>query len=246
MAALAAFAALVLALAPGLVPIARAHLGHIVVGAERYLKVDVAAAEARIVVSLTLGPSEGRRVLEAADSDHDGTVTSAEADRYLADWVNGLVTDMPIRLDGDRARVRWVEPFLDPVGPVGDQPLSVEMVAHVALSRGRHTLTISDRMRNDAIDRTDVAFRARDGAELRASGIGSAPTRVVTDLAFAGARRGDLTAVVVVPGATAGSRPAAPASTRSTSLLSLLWLAIPIAAALITAIALIAKRRRAG
>ena len=45
---------------------ASAHVGHVILRAERYLKLDVAGRDARVVVSLTLGEGEGRRVLELA------------------------------------------------------------------------------------------------------------------------------------------------------------------------------------
>lgn len=163
---------------------AAAHLGHVVLSAERYLKIDVSAAEARLVVSLTLGPEEGRRVLEAADADGDRTVTRAEADAYMAEWGAGLEVDLPVHIDGSPVEVRWGEPYLDPVGQVRPVPVNVEMVAHIPLEGGRHTVSVVDRMRREVFDRTDVAFRARDGAELVASGMTAEPTAPVPALAY--------------------------------------------------------------
>ena len=163
---------------------AHAHLGHVVLSAERYLKLEVSPEGARVVVSLTLGANEARRVLAAADADADGTLTQPEADAYMAQWGEGLATDLPVEVDGELVDVVWAEPFLDPVGPIRSLPATVEMVARVPVSGGRHRVTFRDRMRREAFDRTDVAFRARDGAEIEASGLGEAPTGIVRELAF--------------------------------------------------------------
>jgi hypothetical protein len=163
---------------------ARAHLGHVVLSAERYLKLEASPEGARVVVSLTLGAGEARRVLAAADADGDGTLTQSEADAYMAQWGEGLETDLPIEVDAEPVEVAWGEAFLDPVGPIRSLPATVEMVARVPLPGGRHTVRFRDRMRREAFDRTDVVFRVRDGAELIASGPGEAPEGLTRELAF--------------------------------------------------------------
>jgi hypothetical protein len=182
---------------------AAAHIGHVILRAERYLKLDVAGNGARVVVSLTLGEQEGRRVLEAADADGDGEVDAAEADAYLAQWARGLGAEVPIRVDGEPVDVDWGEGYFDPVGAVRPVPVTVEMIARLELE-GEQTVTIEDRMvRREVFDRTDVAFRAREGAELLASGADDAPSEVIEDLAYgASFRDGEpvtLTAVVRTP-----------------------------------------------
>lgn len=164
---------------------AQAHLGHIVVSAERYLKIDASEADTRVVVSLTLGEAEGRRVLEAADSDHDGEVTQTEADAYLAEWAQGLREELPVELDGERVDVAFAEPFLDPIGRVRSTPITIEMVAHVPVSSREASITVRDAMvRREIYDRTEVAFRAHDGAEVLVSGAGEVPASRELDLAF--------------------------------------------------------------
>jgi hypothetical protein len=148
------------------------------------LKVDVADSSARVVVSLTLGPAEMERILGRADRDGDGEVTSAEADAYLAEWVRALPEDLPVAIDGETVAVEWTEPFFDPVGPVGPVPGTVEAVGVLALAAGQHRITIHDRMRLEAFDRTDVAFRTRGTARLIASGAGDRPVDVRRDLFF--------------------------------------------------------------
>lgn len=164
----------VVLLAVGLLPAsARAHLGHEIARAERYLKLDVAGHTARVVVSLTLGAAEGGRVLRAADADGDGRVSEAERDAYLADWGNGLREELPVEVDGVRQELVFAEPYLDPIGRVRAVPVTIEMVARFDLGGGRQSVRIRDAMvRREVYDRTDVAFRARDGARIAASGFG--------------------------------------------------------------------------
>ncbi len=180
---------LTLILAP--TTLASAHLGHEVQTAERYLKLDVADDHARVVVSLMLGPAEAARVLAVADRDAgngDGTLTEAEADAYMAGWGEGLATELPIEVDGQPVAVTWGEPYLDPTGPIAARPATVEMVARFPLGAGTHRITFRDHMQRDSYDRTDVAFRVRDAAELLASGAEEAPEDRVPTLAFAGSR----------------------------------------------------------
>jgi len=151
--------------------IASAHLGHVVQRAERYLKVDLQPRELRLVVSLTLGPSEMARVLDAADTDHDRDVSRAEADAYLDQWGRGLADELPVQVDGQRVSLSYRDAYFDPIGPVRAQAGTVEMVGHVELSGGEHSLELRDGMRVATFDRTDVTFQARDGVELLASGL---------------------------------------------------------------------------
>lgn len=206
-------------LAPSL---AAAHLGHAVQSAERYLKVDFARGHARVVVSLMLGPGEASRVLHLADredGDGDGTLTSAEADAYLARWAVGLSEDLTIEVDGVPVDVAWGEAYLDPPGPIGPRPATVEMIARIPLVEGEHHLVLRDAMRRETFERTDVAFSSRDGAELVASGAGEErPSARVPAIAFADVRGPDaFSAVAIVqgvrdaedsaPGTAVGGRP---------------------------------------
>lgn len=203
------------ALVMGVVPVASAHLGHVVVRAERYLKIEATPDEARIVVSMSMGKGEMARVLAAADAEgtRDGRVTSEEAQAYLDRWGEGLAEELPVELNGRRVKVRWGEGHMAPLGRVRAIPGVVEMVARVPLDGGRHTLVVRDRMRPQVADRTDVAFRVRDGVDLVASGAAEEPDRTIADLAYgpeaaAEGRADALTAVLEVPGPSRRQRTA--------------------------------------
>ncbi len=158
--------------------------------AERYLKLDVAGRQARMVVSLTLGPDEGRRVLSAADGDGDGRVTAEESEAYLSQWGAALVSELPLSVDAAPIAPTWGDGFLEPTGAVRATPLTVEMVARFELAGGEQTVTIVDRMvRREVFERTDVAFDVRDGAELVASGIAGEADGPTPDLMYGGTFR---------------------------------------------------------
>ncbi|HJL14495.1 MAG TPA: hypothetical protein RMH99_02495 [Sandaracinaceae bacterium LLY-WYZ-13_1] len=163
----------------------------------------MAGNDARVVVSLTLGAEEGERVLEAADADGDGRVSEAEADAHLAQWAAGLRTELPVSVDGAAVELAWGEGWFEPIGEVREVPVTLELVAHLALD-GEQTVALEDRMvRREVFDRTDVAFRAREGAELLASGAEAEPSEPIPDLAYGPTFRGGepvtLTAVVRTP-----------------------------------------------
>jgi len=192
--------------------VAHAHVGHVILRGERYLKLDATDDDTRLVVSLTLGPDEGRRVLEAADADADGEVTTAESEAYLAQWATGLVTEVPVTIDGAPADVTWTDGWLEPTGPVVRTPLTLELVAHLPTDGMEHVVSFRDAMvRREVYDRTDVAFRGHEGAELVVAGIGEAPVDVEEELALTGREGAEVfTARIRYPERTwIGTRPPA-------------------------------------
>lgn len=163
---------------------AAAHIGHEVRRAERYLKLDVAGRELRLVVSLTLSRKEGLRAREAADEDGSGLISEPEAKRHLAAWGRALASELRVEVDGSVRPLRWGEGYLGPTGRVRPGPLTAELVGRGELEPGVHVVRLVDGMRREQLDRTDVAFRARKGAELIRSGPGPAPEGVTRRLFF--------------------------------------------------------------
>jgi hypothetical protein len=177
--------AFLLAVSVSLAGHASAHIGHTIARAERYLKLDATEADTRFVVSITLGEDEGIAVLADVDTDRDGQVSAGEADAYLATWADGLRDELPIEIDGTPIVVEWTEGWLDPLGAVRRVPVTVEMVAHLPLDARDHHVVVRDRMvRREVFDRTDVSFRAHDGAELVHSGASEQPSGIEEDIGF--------------------------------------------------------------
>ena len=159
--------------------VASAHLGHLVQQAERYVKVDVSGYRVRLVVSLTLSARETARLMQQADADGNGWVSPEERDAYMAQWGAGLREELRVQVDGKDVDVLYAEPFMQPIGEIMATDGAVEMVGTFVLDGGDQTVVIADGMPLDPFDRTDYSFRARDGATLLASGVGSAATEVL-------------------------------------------------------------------
>ena len=163
----------------------RAHVGHVIARAERYIKLDIGGRDARVVVSLSLGRDVGRGVLQTADSDGDGEVSAEESERYLEEWAAGLADELPVRVDGRAVPLAWRDGFFEPIGEVRATPATLELVGHFRLTGGEQTVRIEDAMvRREVFERTDVRFQCRDGAELIASGLEEEPTVPQIDLAY--------------------------------------------------------------
>ena len=202
-----ACAGLAWSLAP---PGATAHLGHDVVRAERYLKIEVGEdGLARFVVSLTLGPAAMRTILESADADGDGQVSQLEADAYMRRWGEGLATDLPVTIDGESVPLEWSEPYFTPIGPVRSVDGAVEMVARHELDGGEHLIVMGDGMRLEVLERTDVRLTTVAPVELLAAGPGAAPEDEAQDFYYGNesAAAPDAVALRVrVPGWSRGQR----------------------------------------
>jgi hypothetical protein len=165
---------------------ALAHVGHVIQRAERYLKLDASERDTRLVVSLTLGDLEGERVLRDADADGDRRVSEVEAEAYLHRWAEGLRSEIPVWIDGTPVETVWTDGWFDPLGSVRRTAVTLELVTHLPVDAREHRIVFEDRMvRREIFDRTDVAFRAHDGARLEACGTGDSPERCdAADIAF--------------------------------------------------------------
>ena len=178
--------ALVVLVFVGVVPPAEAHLGHVVRRAERYIKLEASSGTLRLVVSLSLGAQETPNVLGAADLNGDGLLSQVECDAYLEQWLDGLREELQVQLDGQTVQLTWGDAYLDPIGGIRAVPSAVEAVGSLSVTPGEHTVRVFDGMRVEAFDRSDVAFRYRDGAALLTSGVGTDPIERRRDLAFVG------------------------------------------------------------
>jgi hypothetical protein len=183
-------------LAVGRVAVVRAHAGHDVLRAERYIKFEATDTGLRVVVSLSLGTEEMLRIARIADEDQDGSVTERESQRYLEEWGETLRRELPMRVDGSFVRVPWAAPYFDPLGRISARSGTVEVSGVVHMVPGRHFIVVTDQMRFDSFERTDVTFAARDGGVLINSGPNDAPTELVETFAYG--RNADIPRVRVI------------------------------------------------
>ena len=104
--------------------------------------------------------------------------TRPERDAYLAEWGRGLREELVVQVGGEPVPVAFTDAYLQPTGEVVAADGAVEIVGHFVIPGGGEapvTIQVRDGMRVEIFDRTDFTFRARDGATLQATGLGSAP-----------------------------------------------------------------------
>jgi len=163
----------------------RAHTGHPILRAERTIKFEAVGDEGlRIVVTVNYGGEQMLRMARRADENSDGVVDDSEVAEFMDDWSDELRDDLPVHVDGERVRPRFVRPFFEPAGPVSIRPGTLEIVATIPLAAGRHEVSLEDDMRADDFDRTDVMFEVTSEATLVASGPSATPTEVVPSFAY--------------------------------------------------------------
>lgn len=177
------------ALAPALViggaSVAAAHQGHPILRAERTIKLEADGHEGvRMVVTVNYGVEEMLRVARNADADGDGSLDRREIEDTMLEWAETLRRELPVRLDGSFARVRYVRPFFEPTGRIEMRPGTLEMTGMINVGAGRHQIFVTDDMPGDAFDRTDVMFTASNDAQLLASGPTERPTEVMPSFAY--------------------------------------------------------------
>jgi hypothetical protein len=152
---------------------ASAHLGHEVKRAERYLKLDLREREVRLVVTLTLGETEGEALMRAADDDGDRRVSELEAERHLEAWAAALGDELILTAGGERVALTFGDGFFDPKGPVRRVVATLEMVGRGRLPSGVYPLELEDRMANrNVFERTDVILVATPPVEILGDGFG--------------------------------------------------------------------------
>lgn len=238
------FAIVVLNLACSTPAVTRAHLGHLSLRAERYLKLDVRNDYVRTVMSLQLEGSESFRAREHVDTDHDGTMTASEVRHALDQWRVQLRRELAFTIDGRPAGARWEEGVIVPLGAVRTTSTTIELVTRVALPPGpRARIELRDALTFAGLQSTELRLEANDGMRFERAGV--APTTGVTPRA---------TLVEVSPNArprtiVVVARRASAASSGSTGEWSplgsfVMFFALVLAATVLTA-GMMVRRRRA-
>lgn len=164
---------------------ASAHQGHVVLRAERTLKFEADGLEGlRMVVTVNYGPEQMLRVARSADSDGDGSLSRVEVEDFMLEWAETLRRGLPVRVDGSFTRVTFVEPFLEPTGPIALRPGTLEMTGRIVVGSGRHDVFVTDEMPVNDFERTDVMFTASNEATILASGPTEAPLELMPSFAY--------------------------------------------------------------
>lgn len=227
-----------------LCPVARAHLGHLTLRAERYLKLDVQASAVRVVMSLQLEGEEALRARDHVDADDDGTMTQAEVAAALDAWRGQLRRELALSIDGRPARATWDEGVIVPLGPVRPVSTTLELVTRVPLpgAAERVRIELRDALTFAGLQSTELRLEPGDGVRFELADV--APGRNVSrrmTLAELAPNARPRTIVVVAR----RPRPAAPPGGWSHTTSTLVFLVIVVAAGVVTTALVVRSRRRA-
>ncbi|MCC7538545.1 MAG: hypothetical protein IT379_20140 [Deltaproteobacteria bacterium] len=226
--------------------VARAHLGHLSLRAERYLKLDVRNDTVRAVMSLQLEGAESLRAREHVDADHDGTMTAREVQDALGQWRAQLRRELAFTVGGRPAAARWDEGVIVPIGPVRTTSTTIELVTRVALPAGeRVRIELRDALTFAGLQSTELRLEPNDGIRFEVADVapGTGVVRRMTLPEVASTARPRTIVVVARRAETParrGGEPAPWSPLRSV----LVFLGLVAAAGVVAGIVMVRRRRR--
>lgn len=162
---LAGMLALVLSLSLPIV--ASAHpLGNFTVN--RYSKLQVGAQRLQILYVLDMAEIPAHAERAQIDVDGDGSLSTAELDRYRTAAAAALLQGVTLTVDGTRTPLELQTARLSfPSGQAGLPTLRLELTAHTAeLSGGEHDVRYVDRNYADRLGWQEIIASARSGGTL--------------------------------------------------------------------------------
>ncbi len=156
---------------------ARAHVQPSVDDNNRYVKLTPLGDRVRIAYTVLFGEIPGARERRRIDTDHDGTISEAEA-KAFADKLGADIADaLELDLDGVATRVRWDEVTLSTGEPtVNAGTFAVDLVTYACLAsaRGRHRVVLRDRFRVPNPGEVEVIVEDSPGVTIERAHVGEA------------------------------------------------------------------------
>ncbi len=179
---------LVLAITVVLARQATAHIAPSVDDNNRYIKLTPLGDRVRLAYTVFFGEVPGAGVRPSLDTDHDGTISDAEAQVFgtkLAADVAGLVD---LNIDGNQLVLAWAQVSVG-MGSTSVRAgsFSVDMIAYLCLptAQGRHVLQLRDRYHVPRPGETELKVEDSPGVTVQYARIGQA-TDPTHDFRFIG------------------------------------------------------------
>ncbi|HEV8323009.1 MAG TPA: hypothetical protein VG389_15450 [Myxococcota bacterium] len=205
--------ALALVLAPG--P-ARAHLTFSPLDTSRYVKLEISAAEVRLVYSVGPGERPAFALLRGADTDRNGVVSEAEGKAFLDGEASRVAAGLALAMDGAPLRAAFAERNLGLSDRrVVPQTFAIDLVEHVAIPAGAaegapHRITLDDTTAYPGPGQVEVRVEEAPDVELLGTTVAGRPTDSPRSVTFAtavatGERRDVVVEFRVRAGAGAGA-----------------------------------------
>jgi hypothetical protein len=153
---------------------ARAHVQPSVDDNNRYIKVQPFGDRIRLAYTVFFGEVPGAGMRPQIDTNHDKTISEAEAQAFGEKLAAEVAANLTVELDGAGVRVTWSEIAVGMGSPqVAAGTFSVDLVAWVCASRGEHHLALHDRFRVLRPGETELKVEDSPGVAIAHARIGA-------------------------------------------------------------------------
>jgi len=143
----------------------------------RYVKLTPMADRVRVAYTILVGMQPGRALRPALDTDHDGTVSEAEADAWAAPFAEAMRGKIAITLDGTTVPLAWSEVAVGMDDrSAGGGAFSIDLIAWLCapVAASRHELVLVDRFSLQPAGETEVRIADEPGVRVDVARVGSA------------------------------------------------------------------------
>jgi len=164
-------------LVAGLAAPAAAHVAPAIGDNNRYLKLTPLGDRVRLAYTVFYGEVPGTGMRQVIDTNHDGTIDSAESEVFGGQLAKDVAAALVITIDGAAQPVAWSQVIVGLGTPrVAASAFSVDLVAWLCLPspRGTHTVILRDHYPLARPGETEVKAEDSPGVTITASRIGGA------------------------------------------------------------------------
>jgi hypothetical protein len=152
----------------------RAHVTPSVDDNNRYLKITPLGDRIRVAYTVFFGEVPGAQTRPSLDTDHDRTISNAEASAFGENLGRQVADGLDVELDGKSHPIAWSEISVGMGSPaIAAGTFSIDLVAWVCASRGSHTLTLHDRFRIPHPGETEVKVEDSPGVTIVRAHVGA-------------------------------------------------------------------------
>jgi hypothetical protein len=153
---------------------AAAHVTPSVDDNNRYLKVQPLGDRIRVAYTVFFGEVPGAGMRPQIDTDHDRTISEAEAGAFGQKLGSEIAANLTLELDGAAIPMIWSEVSVGMGSPsVAAGTFSVDLVAWICAPRGTHTLALHDRFRVPRPGETEVKVEDSPGVAIERARVGA-------------------------------------------------------------------------
>lgn len=152
---------------------------------ERSIKLEISEGKGRVVYGLAYRAPVGRKLRFLADTDHNGSVDHAEAEKRGQVLSKTIAENTTLVAGGRSVSLRWQPLFVAQLeGRIARAPLAVESVATFVFAPSTKVFRLTDSAEFDGIYRTNARIAAKGEVTITKAGRGENPGRVEKRFVF--------------------------------------------------------------